>query len=309
MARIPRLINPAETTVYHVISRTALDGLPFGDVEKDELVKIIKYFSRIYSVELLGYTVLDNHFHILVRMIPGDRYSDEEIARRYRDSYGDMVVVTKELIDHHRSKWSSLSWYVKEIKQTFSRYYNNLKDRRGTLWGERFKSVIVENGETLVNCLAYIDLNAVRAGILDQPELYRWCSLGYHCQTGNKDGSLSLDFGLVEFGVTDEVERLKRYRRYVYKAAGSTKKSEGKRCAIKRNLVEREQKKEFELTRADRFIYRTRYFTDSGVIGSKAFVSAQYSRFKNHFNARHEKKPKPIKGLEGLYSLKRLIEV
>jgi putative transposase len=59
--------------------------------------------------------------------------------------------------------------------------------------------VIVEKGETLINCLAYIDLNPLRAGLVDRPEDYRWNSLGYHVQTGNKDNFLSLDFGLIEF--------------------------------------------------------------------------------------------------------------
>ena len=59
--------------------------------------------------------------------------------------------------------------------------------------------MIVENGETLINCLAYIDLNPLRAGLVERPEEYRWNSLGYHIQTDNKDDFLSLDFGLLEF--------------------------------------------------------------------------------------------------------------
>jgi hypothetical protein len=55
--------------------------------------------------------------------------------------------------------------------------------------------------------------------------------------------------------------------------------------------------------------YRTRYFTDSGIIGSKEFVFTNYQRFKHLFYSKHEKKPKPIKGLEGVYSLKRLSEI
>ena len=55
--------------------------------------------------------------------------------------------------------------------------------------------------------------------------------------------------------------------------------------------------------------YRTRYFTDSGIIGSKEFVSENYQRFKNIFSSKHDKKPKPIYGLDGMYSLKRLSEV
>jgi hypothetical protein len=74
-------------------------------------------------------------------------------------------------------------------------------------------------------------------------------------------------------------------------------------------ILEKERKREFELSRSDRFRYRTRYFTDSGVIGSKEFVSKTYKRFKHHFNSNNEKKPKPVKGLTGVYSLKRLSEV
>ncbi len=96
----------------------------------------------------------------------------------------------------------------KDIKLGFSRYYNRRHNRRGFFWGDRFKSVIVENGQTLINCLAYIDLNPVRAGMVEKPEEYRWNSGGYHVQTNNKDGFLSLDFGLKEFNVLDADERL-----------------------------------------------------------------------------------------------------
>jgi len=66
-----------------------------------------------------------------------------------------------------------------------------------------------------------------------RPEDYRWSSLGYHTQSGNRDGFLSTDFGLVEFNVMDEAERLRRYRRYVYEAGALTKASyrSGKPCA------------------------------------------------------------------------------
>ena len=74
-------------------------------------------------------------------------------------------------------------------------------------------------------------------------------------------------------------------------------------------VVVKERKKDFEISRIDRFRYRTRYFTDSGIIGSKEFVAENYQRFKYLFYSKHEKKPKPIKGLGGVYSLKRLSEI
>jgi hypothetical protein len=74
-------------------------------------------------------------------------------------------------------------------------------------------------------------------------------------------------------------------------------------------VVKKGRKSEFEISRIRRFKYRTRYFTDSGIIGSREFVSTNYQRFKNLFYSKHEKKPKPIKGLDGMYSLKRLSEI
>jgi hypothetical protein len=143
---------------------------------------------------------------------------------------------------------------------------------------------------------------------VDRPEEYRWNSLGYHIQTGNKDNFLSLDFGLKEFGVLDADERLKGYSQYVYDAGAADRYEIGQRKIIKEAVVKKERKKEFKISRTDRFRYRTRYFTDSGIIGSKKFVSNTYMRFKHQFNSKNEKKPKPVKGLSGVYSLKRLSE-
>jgi len=170
---------------------------------------------------------------------------------------------------------------------------------------DRFKSVIVEKGETLINCLACIDLNPLRAGIISRPEDYRWNSIGYHVQTGNADEFLSLDFGLKEFGVADSAERLRNYRRFLYEK-GSIGTAAAKR--IDEKTVEKERRKGFELSKINRFAYRTRYFSDSGIIGTKAFVARHYQKFKHLFQSKNDKTPKRISGLGGVYSLKRLSE-
>lgn len=297
MPRIARLKLKGEPGVYHVISRTALDGFVLGDVEKEYLVNLIKMLSSVYFAEVLGFSIMGNHFHLLVRMHPGDDVSDEEIRARLKVYYGEdkrSEIEDEEELEELREKWADLSEYVKEIKQGFSRFYNKRHGRKGFFWSERFKSVIVDNGETLINCLAYIDLNAVRAGLVKRPEEYRWCSLGYHVQAGNRGEFLSLDFGLKEFapgtGFQEERERLNRYLGFVYSKAGLGK--EGAR----------------ELSGVDRFRYRTRYFTDSGIIGTKDFVERVYGEFRDLFSSKHEKRPKVIEGLEGVFSLKRLSE-
>ncbi len=298
MSRISRMLNGAQKTVYHVISRTALDGFPFGDIEKEELVKIIRQFGSIYFADIIGFCVMGNHFHLLVRMCPGNNFTDEEIKERFANFYKEKKGFGEENIEYCRRKWPNLSEFIREIKQDFSRFYNRLHNRKGTLWGERFKSVIVEDGQALLNCLAYIDLNPVRAGIVDFPEDYCWSSLGHHVQSGNKDGFLSTDFGLPEFNLLNEKERVRRYRRHLYEAGGV--KRPGKDFAGK------ERETESDSARTRRFTGKTRYFSDSGIIGSKKFVALNYQLFKSHFQCKREKKPKPIKGLDGIYSLKKL---
>jgi REP element-mobilizing transposase RayT len=303
------MIIADEKAVYHVMSRTALDGFPLKDIEKDFMLDLIKKFSSLYFTEILGFCLMGNHFHLLVKMIPESRFSDEEIQKRFETSYSDSRDFADSQIPILREKLSSLSEFIREIKVGFARYYNRRHNRRGYFWGDRFKSVIVDKGETLVNCLAYIDLNPLRAGLVDRPEDYRWNSLGYHLQTENKGHFLSTDFGLKEFNVKSPKERIRRYRRYVYEAGAIRRADKIQAKLIDAKVFAKELKKDFEISRISRFRSRTRYFTDSGIIGSKEFVAENYQRFRHLFHSKHEKKPKPIKGLDGIYSLKRLSEL
>jgi len=300
MPRIARIKVRGEPTVYHVMSRTALDGFVMENVEKDFLLQLMKRLSEAYFTEIMGFCIMGNHFHLLCRMHLGSEYSDETIRKRYKRLFADEEVkkdreLTDGQVEFFRAKWEDLSEFIKDLKQNFSRFYNRRHDRRGFFWSERFKSVIVDNGDTLINCLAYIDLNPVRAQMVEKPEQYRWSSIGYHVQRNNEDGLLSLDFGLKEFGHSNEEKRFAFYRKFLYEKGGI------------RDLAQ-ERERDFRLNEFDRFRYRTRYFADSGIIGSREFVDRIYQQFKHYFTAKREKRPKAIKGLEGVYSLKRLSE-
>ena len=93
---------------------------------------------------------------------------------------------------------------------------------------------------------------------------------------------------------------------YVYEAGALDHPGKGQTRVIDNDIVEDERKKKYEIKRIDRFRYRTRYFTDSGIIGTKEFVSSNYQRFKGVFMSKREKIPRRVAGLDGVYSLKRL---
>jgi REP element-mobilizing transposase RayT len=287
------------------MSRTALPGLPIKDAEKDYFLKLLKHLSKVYFAEVMGVCCMGTHFHVVLRMHPGTKYKDSEVVSRFKRYYGKDKVIGKDQIPFFREKWEKLAEFMKELKQVFTRYYNKRHDRRGYFWGDRFKSLIVEDGETLINCLAYIDLNPVRAGIVEKPEEYRWNSIGYHVQTNNEGSFLSLDFGLVEFGVKSKKERLRLYRKFVYETGALDK---GKGAKISEGTLKKEQDKDFELSRVDRFKYRSRYFCDSGIIGTKEFVHYNFQLLQHCFSTKKDRVPVKITGLKGIYSLKRLTE-
>ena len=153
MPRIARMKMKGDPAVYHVISRTALEGFVLGDVEKDFLLNLIKRLSKVYFAEVLGFSLMGNHFHLLVRMHPGNDMDGDKIKKRVKIYYGEAskVEVNDEgMIRGLRGKWENISEYVREIKQGFSRFYNKRHGRKGFFWSERFKSVIVDNGETIL---------------------------------------------------------------------------------------------------------------------------------------------------------------
>lgn len=303
MPRIARFIRTDRPTVYHVVSRTALSGLPISDKDKDYLLGLIKKLSNLYFVDVLGFTILGNHFHLVARMHPEDEISNSDVIKRWQDYYGDQAQLPVERMDEVKKRLCSLAGYVKDIKQNFTRYYNKRYNRQGFFWGGRFKSMIVQEGSTLVNLLAYVDLNPIRAGVVKKPEDYRWCSLGYHTQTGNKDGLLDIDFGLKEWNELDPKEIVRKYRQFVYET-GAVDAGKGK--TIDQKVVEKARKKSYRISRVDRFRYRCRYFTDSGVIGGKDFVQEVFDQVKHLLGSKDERKFTSVGGVEGVYSMKRL---
>lgn len=303
MGRIARFVRDDRPTIYHIMSRTALDGFPLQAAEKDHLMAIVARLCKFYFVDLLGFCLMGNHFHLVVRMHTEESATDAEIVKRFKKQFGDEAEIMPHQIVDYRRRLVSLGAFVKDIKQGFARYFNKRRGRKGFFWGERFKSVIVQEGASLVNLLAYVDLNPIRAGLVDKPEDYRWSTMGYLMQTGNRDGLLSLGLGMHEWNEFDPREIIRKYRQFVYET-GAVDAGKGK--TLDAALVKRERKKGFRISRTDVFRHRCRYFTDSGIIGSKEFVSEVFDGMKHLLDSKDTRRFTPFAGVDGVYSMKRL---
>jgi len=194
MPRSKRQWVSQDVGCYHIISRVAGGAFLFDDYHKEYFLHLLERLATAFFVEIHAFVIMSNHFHILATGLEYEASiaSKEELLRRYRLIYGKTaepppgsVDSCNEIapdddggIERLRCRLGSISRFTQELKQIFSRWYNQTYDRKGYFWGDRFKSVIISKGEAQLDCSAYIDLNPVRANIVTKPEEYRWSSLG-----------------------------------------------------------------------------------------------------------------------------------
>ena len=142
-----------------------------------------------------GFSVLDNHLHVLLRLDPdvAEAWSDEEVVRRWgrlyppRDKSRRPMPVTEHWVQWRlsdalwvataRQRLQSLSWFMKCLKEPLSRLANRQDKARGTFFEGRFKSVAVCDEEALLAISVYIDLNPVAAQVATTPETSDYTSI------------------------------------------------------------------------------------------------------------------------------------
>ena len=228
-----------------------------------------------------------------------------------------------------------LSAFMKSIKQCFSQWYNKENGVKGTLWESRFKSELVESGYAAQTVAAYIDLNPLRAGMVNDPKDYRWC--GYaEAVAGKKEaqlGLLSVMQGVEK--VVPNVELLGELsqnwkqvmgnyrmvlavdgvasdhalRAEVAPIQGERKsKLHKKRRGFSRDESERILEEGGKLNRAELLRCRVRHFSDGVVLGSREFVNHFYKQLKSkaqsesNYQGQYEKREtgaRKMKSMEG----------
>jgi REP element-mobilizing transposase RayT len=293
------------------------------------LMRIQESFS---GCRVLSYCIMSNHFHILLEVppMPEGGISDEELLKRLAATHSEAVVagVAKELAEARaegRETWVAeiharftyrmhdLSEFMKTLLQRFTRWFNRTHQRSGTLWEERYKSVIVESGIAARTMAAYIDLNPVRAGMVSDPVEYRWSSYGEAVGGGPRGNGKKAREGLVRAslshqGVGFEAERWKDVVRTYRRVMGLALERKNGRAAVEKgmpsspmNTAESLEAEDHgtalpDLKLAAMLRCRVRYFTDGAVIGSKAFVNETFAASRERFTEKRRDGARPMRG-------------
>jgi hypothetical protein len=325
-----------ESYTYHVMSRTCGGEVFFDDVEKEALRRLLWKMAEFSGVRLVTYCIMGNHFHALVevpkREIWLERFSgeggEEKLLTHLRTLYSKAFVglLKQELEELRRlgmetlalakleaikKRFCDLSIFVKEVKERYSRWFNKRRGRKGTLWMDRYKSVMVEGkGEPLHTMAAYIDLNPVRAGLVEDPKDYRWC--GYaEAVSGSRRAQRGLS-KVTAKPVDSWVQKgaAAAYRCLLFSNGVEVKDAQNEgvaRQGLTAEAARQVLKEKGKLSRAELVRLRVRYFSDGLVIGGKEFVESVFTENRDKFSPkRRDGARKVSESKSPLYSLRRL---
>jgi len=186
-----------DTPYYHVVTRcvrrTFLCGVNHETGQNFEhrrqwIEDRIRLLSSIFAVDICAYAVMSNHVHIVIKLCPDEAegWSDRDVMKRWACLYKGPTVFQKALSDqalrtheytlladllvNYRSRLASLSWFMKCLNEPIARMANQEDHCTGHFWEARFKSQALLTEEALLSCMAYVDLNPVRAGMAKTPE-------------------------------------------------------------------------------------------------------------------------------------------
>ena len=328
---LPRLHAPDSVAhpLYHCISRIVDRQFVLGPDEKEFFLRNMRCYERLCRVKVLDYCLMDNHFHLLVEVprrpaVPPD---EAELIALIRASLGANAAqkLTNQIarwreqknetsIAEELERWYAQMWdlgrFMKMVKQRFSCWYNRRQPggRVGTLWESRYRSTLVECGETLQAMSFYIDLNPVRAGLVKDPKDYRWCGYGA-AASGDavaRDG-LARMAELSSPALANRTETTQSwvagimawYRQALFGAGAEVTDETGQvvRLGFSEEQINAVRDAKGNLPLQAYLFQRLRYASHGAVLGTKAFVEEVFQGRRDWFSKKRRTGARRLKGL------------
>ncbi len=195
---IPRsaLVSLAATSYYHCIGRCVRRAYLCGDDavsgrsfehRREWIVKRLAELSSTFALNVCAYAVMHNHYHLVLHIDSetAGNWSDLEVLDRWCSLFSGPVIVQRyrkgeplsdaellmvaDRVSLYRSRLSDLSWFMRCLNEHIARMANDEDNCTGRFWEGRFKSQALLDEKALLSCMAYVDLNPVRAGIAETP--------------------------------------------------------------------------------------------------------------------------------------------
>lgn len=187
-----RIVPQENDCTLHLISRCVRRAFLCGedadlgrlDHRKVWIENRLAQLTQWFGVEVLTYAFMSNHFHLVVTLKRSvtDLWSDEQVVRRWvevfpskkflgpngpmvKDNHIKALLENREKVAQLRLRLGDCGWLMKALKEPISRQANREDDARGAFWEGRYKSVWLQDETAILACMAYVDLNPLRAGL------------------------------------------------------------------------------------------------------------------------------------------------
>jgi REP element-mobilizing transposase RayT len=187
-------IDLASTPYYHVISRCVRRAFLCGrdkytgqnfEHRRTWLVERIKLLTSVYAIDIAAYAIMSNHYHLVLRVAKerAQEWSVDEVIERWYRLYKSNVLVDRyrkgeemsgaeiqavnTVVNGWRQRLHDISWLMKNLNEHIARKANREDKCTGKYWEGRFKSQALLDEIALLSCMAYVDLNPIRAKMAD----------------------------------------------------------------------------------------------------------------------------------------------
>jgi REP element-mobilizing transposase RayT len=182
------LIDPNYTPYYQCVSRCvrraflcgkdAITGYNF-EHRRDWLERRLKKLAVIFAIDVCAYAVMSNHYHVVLHLNSRQQndWSEAEVIARWQQIHklpdwfdsADAARI-EQTIALWRSRLGSISWFMRSVNEPLARFANREDGCKGRFWEGRFRSQALLDESSVLKCMAYVDLNPIRAQIAVTPE-------------------------------------------------------------------------------------------------------------------------------------------
>lgn len=303
MSRIARrnIVTP-EGGFFHVLNRVAGSPkwLPFRNpgIRRHLLARLRKCLN-FSCIQAASFTLMGNHFHLIVFVEKFRKLGRAELERFARRRWGRGWKIRTRYWSNQR--WEqfnrdlfSLDVFMRDFQGPFAAWFNRTYKRRGHFWADRYKCIALDDYQALQECLFYVELNPVRAGLVRQPQEWKEGS-AYLRWTGRGRFLLSLQ------KIFPQVPRdeLMSYYQSELLYRGARPGDAITRCD---DLI-RPLNGECRNRHPGLYLQRMRFFVDGLIIGGAEPISSRLQTFRRL--EIYKRRQRPINQLGGLlYSLR-----
>ncbi|WP_448216236.1 transposase [Endozoicomonas sp. 2B-B] len=152
------------------------------------IVDKLREMVSIFSIEVCAYAVMSNHYHVVlhINQKPAREWTRDEVLSRWTRLFTGPLLVQRylaadrlshselarvdEFVEEYRNRLTSISWFMRCLNEYLAREANQEDGCKGRFWEGRFKSQALLDEAALLTCMAYVDLNPLRAEMAETPE-------------------------------------------------------------------------------------------------------------------------------------------